>query len=148
MCRSVDDIDGGPGGRLRAAVEWFRRMAGPEPEPGPGRLSDEEIAAARAGIQARALLKGERLCRRCMAVLGTEPGETCGLLDRTVCWSCDSRWVESHVILPLIEVLGRKAARRALKRLVDRVDELNSVPIKTVDQRWVSVGDAVKMHSV
>jgi len=25
--------------------------------------------------------------------------------------------------------------------LVDKVDELNSVPIKTVDQRWVSVGD-------
>ena len=25
--------------------------------------------------------------------------------------------------------------------LVDKVDELNSVPLKTVDQRWVSVGD-------
>src|SRR5258708_1155228 len=49
---------------------------------------------------------------------------------------------KNNLILPAGDVkMGPFDHYRYSSTLVNKVEELNSVPIKTVDQRWVSVGD-------
>lgn len=122
MCERSDDIDGRPG-PIRAAMDWLTGRSDPG-DAGPDSIGEEGLRAAEAGIRARELLRGRKLCRKCMCRLGDEPGETCGIIDRGVCWSCDSSWLEDKVLWPLIEALGHKASKRALKRLVRQAEEM------------------------
>lgn len=133
MCCESEGRRCGLADRMRSAIEWFREPA-EEPEPPavppgpkpaePGHLSDEQLADLTTSHRARALLEAGKLCRDCLAPLGTEPGESCGWFDRGLCWGCDYTFIETEIVQRLIGALGRKAARRALKKLVKRAEAL------------------------
>jgi hypothetical protein len=117
MCTTDDEIDIGtdprPAGRFGRTMGWIR-----------DRVRRAEDEALNDLARAESVARGKRLCRRCGEALGDEPGETCGLLDRRLCYSCDVTWLEDKVLWPLVDRLHRKGARKALRRLVRRVKEL------------------------
>ncbi len=114
MC-TTDDIetDPRPAGRFRLAAEWIRDRI--------GRAEDEAMVDL---VKAESIARGRRLCRRCGSALGDEPGETCGLLCRRLCYGCDTMALESKVLEPLVRRLGRRGARKALRKLVRRAKAL------------------------
>lgn len=98
------------------AIAWFRER--------PNELSEPLLDADLNLIRAHAVAQGKALCRSCREILGDEPGESCGLLDRGLCAICDAQWTEDRVLWPLIEILGRKRARKALRKLVRKAKDL------------------------
>lgn len=55
-------------------------------------------------------------CGACGAMTRPADGEN-GILRRGWCLGCENQWIEDNVLLPLVERLGRKGARKALRRL-------------------------------
>jgi hypothetical protein len=109
------------------------RLSGPaEPDPEPARpawLDDEEEMKRRASIAhhqhaARCLAEGVPLCARCEQPLDPVEREDGGPLHPAWCWTCSQMWVEEAVLAPLVDRLGRRGARRALRRLVSEVKRL------------------------
>jgi hypothetical protein len=97
-------------------------------EPGPPDnvilLPDvEDLDAMREWLRDQ-VTAGKATCRKCRAVIGDEPGESCGLLHRRWCYSCDATWIETTVLHPLADRVGPRTARRALRRLVTTIEAL------------------------
>jgi hypothetical protein len=57
-------------------------------------------------------------CRACGTLIDLEDGEE-SVTRRRVCCSCENTWLERDILVPLVERLGRKAARKALRRLAE-----------------------------
>lgn len=119
MCEAMDEFGDRPG-LLGSAWGWFRRRGAEE----ASRMTEAEQEEATNAIRGWAMVRGKTLCRECGAILGDEPGETCGLLDRRLCYSCDITWLEDRILRPLVERLRRRGARKALRKLVRRAKAL------------------------
>jgi hypothetical protein len=117
MCTTPEDP-----GPIRSL--WDRLTGRPDPEPAIILPDVDDVEALSKWVRGRALASGKDLCRRCGCVVGDEPGETCGLLDRRLCYACDVTWLEDEVLRPLVKRLRRRGTRRALRRLVRRAKAL------------------------
>jgi hypothetical protein len=119
MCNPPDDLIGpARPGWIRAAWD---RLCGRHPEPGPppappvrpgpdaGQVLDLEEWQHQRDRQ-----RGMPMCEKC----GCRRDADGGVLHRKQCGSCSLEWLEDTIAWPLVARMGRRGARRALKRLV------------------------------
>jgi len=56
-------------------------------------------------------------CAKCNTLCRVNPDEENGVLHPAWCSGCDATFIEREILLPLIERLGHRGARQALRRL-------------------------------
>lgn len=129
MCE-CNESEARPCGLVNRVKSWFAGPAGPEPGPDrPDWLDDADEVERRQRIVhhehvARCLAEGITLCARCEQPLDPDDREDGGPIRPDWCWTCSTMWMEASILRPLVARLGRRGARRALRRLVREVQRL------------------------